>query len=585
MASPVSPPKRRAVALWFCAALLTACGAITPAPATPPPASTPGPNTPLAIATAPAGASAPTPADTTTPVATPAPTVFTLGLVDTPGALDPANAVDESALLITRHLYDGLTAYQPGATLAQPALAESWDVSSDGLAWTFLLRRGVFFSDGAPLTADVARLNFQRWLQGTPPGGYLFWRAMFGGFAGEAGPAGEPLALVQNVTTRGDATLVLTLSRPAASLPNTLAMPSFALISAGALDSADITAGLNAASAGTGPYVLAEWPRPDLVRLQRNPTHWDAARQNVPDQLVFKIIPDDTQRLLALQTGEIEGLAHLNPQDYAAVTAGAGSTRLAFDPPLNVLYLGFNQAHTPWHNVDCRTAVALALDKARYVQGHFPGDAEPAAAMQPPSVWGYSAPRQRLYDPARARERWQACLASGVTLPAEMTLYVPPAPRPYLPDPAGLGLAIQGDLAAVGISVTVVAPDWQTEWLPDVHAGRADLFLLGWTGVNGDPDGFLCPLFCGAEGAFNTGEAGQPLPPDAELADLLAEAHTVTDPNRRAELYARAHARIFESVPAVPLAHRQTAWAFRVDVQGNVPSPIESVFFGLRFAP
>ena len=273
MASPVSSPKRRARALWFCAALLTACGAITPAPATPPPASTPGPNTPLAIATAPASASAPTPADTTTPVATPAPTVFTLGLVDTPGALDPANAVDESALLITRHLYDGLTAYQPGATLAQPALAESWDVSSDGLAWTFLLRRGVFFSDGAPLTADVARLNFQRWLQGTPPGGYLFWRAMFGGFAGEAGPAGEPLALIQNVTTRGDATLVLTLSRTAASLPNTLAMPSFALISAGALDSADITAGLNAASAGTGPYVLAEWPRPDLVRLQHNADH------------------------------------------------------------------------------------------------------------------------------------------------------------------------------------------------------------------------------------------------------------------------------------------------------------------------
>jgi peptide/nickel transport system substrate-binding protein len=164
-------------------------------------------------------------------------------------------------------------------------------------------------------------------------------------------------------------------------------------------------------------------------------------------------------------------------------------------------------------------------------------------------------------------------------------LYVPPVTRPYLPDPAGLGLAIQSDLAAVGISVTLATPDWQTEWLPDVHGGRADLFLLGWTGVNGDPDSFLCPLFCGAEGAFNTGEAGEPLPPDAELASLLADAQAATDVERRAVLYAQAQARIFETVPAVPLAHRQSAWAYRIDVQGHVPSPIESVFFGLHYVP
>jgi peptide/nickel transport system substrate-binding protein len=258
---------------------------------------------------------------------------------------------------------------------------------------------------------------------------------------------------------------------------------------------------------------------------------------------------------------------------------------VAFDPALNVLYLGFNQAHTPWQMLDCRLAVAHALDKVRYVQGHFPGDAQAAAAMQPPSVWGYSAAGEHGYDPAAAQARWQACRDSGAFIPDEMTLYVPPVPRPYLPDPAGVGLAIQSDLAAVGITVTLATPDWQTEWLPDVHSGRADLFLLGWTGVNGDPDSFLCPLFCGAEGAFNTGEAGEPVPPDAELASLLLEAQTVVDPARRVGLYAQAHARIFETVPAVPVAHRQSAWAFRTDVQGNVPSPIESLFFGLRFVP
>jgi ABC-type transport system substrate-binding protein len=95
----------------------------------------------------------------------------------------------------------------------------------------------------------------------------------------------------------------------------------------------------------------------------------------------------------------------------------------------------------------------------------------------------------------------------------------------------------------------------------------------------------LCPLFCGAEGAFNTGELGVPAPPDADLAALLTQAHTISDPAERAALYAQALARILTAVPAVPLVYRKTAWAFRADVVGNIPSPVESVFFGLRFAP
>jgi peptide/nickel transport system substrate-binding protein len=568
---------------WLCTLTLAACAGPGPAPSTPDfTTASPPPQVTLAEGTAAATSTA---APSPTPSPTAVPRVFTIGLVQTPQTLDPAEAVDESALIITRHLYDGLTAFQPGTTLAQPALAERWTTSPDGLTWTFDLRQGVAFSDGTPLTAEATRLNFERWLQGKPPGPYTFWRALFGGFAGEAGPDGEPLSLVASVAARGATTLVITLTRPSAALPNTLAMPSFALVSPAALTRTDIGAALDSASAGTGPYVLASWPQPDLVRLTRSPDHWDPTRRDGPDELIFKLIPDDTQRLLALQAGEIEGLAHLNPSDYASAAAEGSGMRVAFDPPLNVLYLGFNQAHAPWANLECRLAVAHALDRDRYVRDFFPGDAQVAAAMQPPEVWGYSAAGERAYDPAQARQHWEACMASGVVPPPEIGFYVPPVARPYLPDPAGLGAAIQADLAAVGITVTVISPDWQTTWLPDVHSGRADLFLLGWTGVNGDPDSFLCPLFCGAEPAFNADNLGQPLAPDADLAALLHEAQTVTDPDRRATLYAQVHARVFEVVPAVPLAHRRTAWAYRSDIIGNVPSPIESVFFGLAWAP
>ena len=124
-------------------------------------------------------------------------------------------------------------------------------------------------------------------------------------------------------------------------------------------------------------------------------------------------------------------------------------------------------------------------------------------------------------------------LAAGATLPVTTTLYVPPIARPCLPNPAALGAAIAADLATLGLHITVKSPDWQTVWLPDVHSGRADLFLLGWTGISGDPDSFLCPYFCGAEGAFNGGQGSLPAPPDDELAALLAQALQTTDPAAR----------------------------------------------------
>ena len=555
--------------------LLTACATSTATPL-------PAPDIARPTATLSVG---PTRAPTPLPSPTPGPRAFTIGLAVQPGTLDPANAEDESALLITRHLYEGLVQYEPGTTRVQPALAESWEVSSDGRRWTFYLRRGVTFSDGAPLTAEVAAQNFRRWMTGLPPGRYTFWRLMFGGFAGEQDENGQPLSLIEAITSTSPGTLVLTTTIAYAPLLNTLAMPSFALVSSSAL-TPDSSSQEKGELAGTGPFVLKDWTKADLIVLERNPHYWGTPAQ--PDELVFKIIPDDTQRLIALQVGEIDGLTRLNPKDYGV--SANWPIRVEFDPPLEVLYLGFNQAHAPWGNLECRLAVALALNRERYIKDFFFADAQAASALQPPSVWGYFAPEvERAYNVEAAKAQWETCqaaiTAAQVNMPETITLYVPPIPRPYLPRPKEMGEAIRADLAAAGISVTVASPDWQTAWLPDVNAGRADLFLLGWVGVNGDPDSYLCALFCGENAAFNTNRRGLPIPPDDELAQLLQAARSTPDPMEREKLYAQAHARIFETVPALPLAYRQTAWAFRADLQGTVPSPIEAVFFNVALEP
>ena len=559
--------------------LLTACTTPTPVPTLAFPTSAPPT---LALTSGAASASAPTPTPLAIP--TPGPRTFTIGLAAAPGTLDPAQATDEFALLITRHLYEGLTAYEPGTTRVIPALALPWNIGADGVTWTFHLRPDVRFSDGTPFTAQIAAANFERWLNRTPPGEYTFWRYMFGGFAGEADENGDPISLLAAVDAPDNLTLALTFRRPDATLPATLAMPSFAMVNPAAFEGDKSFGGQSGASAGTGPFVLREWTPEGMLHLTRNPDYWGQPAR--PDELIFKIIPDDTQRLLALQVGEIEGMAHLDPKDYAAVTADPG-LRVDFDPALSVLYLGFNQARAPWSDLDCRLAVAHALNKPRYVQELFPADTDVAPAMQPPAVWGFDAsPADRAHDPELARQHWAACVqAIGQrNVPDQITLYVPPVERSYLPYPGAVGAAIQSDLASTGITVTVASPEWQL-WLPDVYAGRADLFLLGWTGVNGDPDSFLCPLFCGTGASFNSDEQGNSLPPDLELAVRLASARAAPDAAQREALYAQAHARIFDTVPAIPLAYRKTAWAYRANVTGNVPSPIEDVFFNLTFAP
>ncbi len=567
--------------ILLCLILLVACQStprVTPAPTTFPFTPTiPAGATTTAEPTATLAREA-----TTTPLPSPLPLprIFTLALAQAPGTLDPANATDESALLITRHLYEGLTRFEPGATRVAPALANRWETSTDGLTWTFYLRPEVAFTDGTPFTALVAQQNFVRWNNAHYPGTYSFWRLMFGGFAGDTDETGAPLSNLADVTALDETTLQMTLHRPDAALPATLAMPAFALVNPNAFVG-DSLGTPHAPSAGTGPYMLAQFAPDGMARLIRNPAYWGAPP--APDALIFKIIPDDTQRLLALQTGEVEGMARVNPSHYAFIQHEA-TLRLEFSPALNVAYLGFNQAREPWNVRECRLAVALALNRERYVAELFPRDAELAWSMLPPAVVGHQQPENELqYDVTEAARLWQTCRDSGVTVPVSLTLYVPPIPRPYLPDPTAVGAAIQADLAAVSITVNIASPDWQSQWLPAVQGGRADLFLLGWAGVNGDPDNFLCPLFCGVQALFNSDADGAPRPPDPELAQWLAEARATPNPDERTRLYALAQARVWNDMIALPLAHRQSAWAYRAEVQGTTPSPIEATFFNLRW--
>jgi peptide/nickel transport system substrate-binding protein len=502
--------------------------------------------------------------------------------------LDPADVTDSESLLVTWHLYEGLTRYKPGTAEIEPALAESWTVSDDGLEWTFKLREGVTFHDGTPFDAEAVVWNFNRWFDPEHPQhfegwDFTYWPYMFQGYKGEDKNEDDvPDSVLASAEAVDASTVKLVLNRPNAPLLQTLAMGNFGFSSPAAVETAADSYGTpdgDPIAAGTGPYKVKEWVPVDHITVERNDDYWGEAPPM--REIEFRVIPDGTARFLSLAAGEIDGMTQVNPEDIAKAEADE-NIQVVFEPANNVGYLGINQARPPWDNLNCRLALAHAIDKQAIADTLYAGDAVPATQMMPPDLWGYNKSLVDYpYDPVKAKEYLDLCIAEVGELPAEVTFYVPPIQRFYFPKPKELGETIQAGLNELGIVTTISSPEWGAVYLPEVREGKADLFLLGWGGDNGDPDNFLCQFFCGGDASFNSAEDGTAMPPDEELDVLLREAATLTDQAERRVKYEEANARILETVPAVPLVHRTPPILLRSNLSGYTASPLQQILTGV----
>jgi peptide/nickel transport system substrate-binding protein len=204
-------------------------------------------------------------------------------------------------------------------------------------------------------------------------------------------------------------------------------------------------------------------------------------------------------------------------------------------------------------------------------------DAVTASQFQPQALWGYNDDIVDYpYDPALAAEFLQAAIDEGVTIPDPAIFYVMPVSRSYYPQPQQTGELIQAFLAEAGINVEIQSPAWPDPYLSDLQADgtKHDLFMLGWTGDNGDPDNFLCIFFCGAVTTWNNDGAGGGVAPDEEIAELLRAAVAETDFEARKAMYEQANQMLFDRVIGVAVVHRTPPTVMRANVEGYVPSPV-----------
>jgi peptide/nickel transport system substrate-binding protein len=506
-------------------------------------------------------------------------TTFVFGNQGEPVSLDPAIITDGISNRITRQIYEGLVKYKGATTEVIPALAEKSEVSKDGTVWTFTLHKGVKFHDGNPCDAAAVVWNFDRWRLSKHPqhenqikAGQTFeyYEAQFGGF--------DEKSLITKVEAVNPQTVRVTLKNPQGPFLANLAMFVFDIVSPKAVEKHGLNFGKN--PVGTGPFKFVEWKVGQEVILEANKDYWDKAHMAKVQRVVIRNIKDNSQRLAALKAGEIHGFEGLNPDDVKVVRADP-NLQIILRPTNTTGYVAFNYKVKELRDGRVRQAIAHAINKKAIVDALYGGTGMVANQFQAPPLWGYNKElKDYEYNPERAKQLLKdAGFGQGLKeitwddgKKEPLQFWYMPVSRPYYPNPKEIAEAIAADLAKVGITVQLQTTDWAV-YLDKRKNGQLPLYMLGWTGDNGDPDNFVCYFFC-SPGASREGfYANQP------LTDVLMEAQKLTDQSKRAALYRKAEQMIHDDVARIFIANNQPPLPFSKKVNGYVPNPTNSEFF------
>lgn len=479
-------------------------------------------------------------------------------------SLDPINVTDGESIRVTHNVFETLLEYDENLEL-QPKLATEYSSSEDGLTWTFKLREGVKFHDGTDFNADAVVFNFDRWMDPENPyhkgGDFPYYPFLYGGFKGDENH------LIEHVKATGEHELEIKLKRKTAPFLSYLAISMFGIASPAALE--EFEGDVNEHPVGTGPFKFEEWNRNNTITLVKNPDYWMEGKPYL-DKVIYQVIPENSARLNALQTGEIDVLDGMNATDTNAVEETEG-LELLKRPSFNIGYMAFNTEKKPFDDPKVRQAINMAINKEEIVDAFYNGLAETATSPLPPSLWGYDD----TLDPYEynVEEAKKLLAEAGFENGFETELYTMSNPRPYMPEPVKIAEAIQADLAEVGITAEIVSTEWAT-YLEDTKQGKHTMAMYGWTGVMADPDNFLYPNLS----KTNTEKPAQNIAfyKSDEFTSLITEARETIDQDKRIELYKQAQQLFQKDAPWVMLAYTTPPLAQVDYVEDYKPHPMSN---------
>ncbi|MDB6453830.1 ABC transporter substrate-binding protein [Falsirhodobacter sp. 20TX0035] len=467
-------------------------------------------------------------------------------------------------------VFNRLVEFAPGTTNVEPGLAESWDVSEDGLEYTFHLRPGIkfhttdYFEPTREMNADDVIFSFLR--QGDPESP---WADYIPGTTYEYYNAMEMPALVKEIRKVDDLTVTFVLNRAEAPFLANMAMPFASIYSKEYMDQLEADgnmAALNSQPVGTGPYQFVAYQPDAVIRYKANPDYYKGAQKI--DDLVFAITPDPAVRRQRLEAGECHVMPYPSPADIEAMKAN-DDLQVMEQPGLNVAYLAYNTTVAPFDKPEVREALNMAMNKQAIVDAVFQGTGVVAKNPIPPTMWSYNdAVEDNAYDPEAAKKM----LTDAGVENLEMEVWAMPVQRPYMPNARRVAELIQSDFAKVGVNVSIVSYEWGEYLKRSTDPTRKGAVIMGWTGDNGDPDNFLAVLLgCAATG---DGGANRAQWCNEDFDALLQKAKVTTDQAERTKLYEEAQVIFKDQNPWATLAHSQVFMPMSKDVTGYVMNPL-----------
>lgn len=450
--------------------------------------------------------------------------MLTISQTSEPGTADVQLTTE--AYTIPLNIYDRLVeakTVSPGKSELVPGLAESWEVSEDGLTYTFHLRKNVKFHNGEIFKADDVLFTFDRMLDPKT-------KALNTDFLDMIAGAKERMEgkadTVSGIKVVDDNTLQITLSEAFAPFIANLATPPGSIYNRKATTEAGDQFGLDPAkTVGTGPFKLTSWSLNDSIVMQANPDYFRGAPKF--DGIVLKIVPDAETNRMLFETGKIDVL---DLEDSASQIPQfrdneKWKNQIVSGPIVGVYYYAFNENMEALGDVRVRKALQMAIDRQTLLDKLYYGEGKLVNGISPPGLLGYNPDLPQIeYNPEKAK-----ALLAEAGYPNGFDMEI--AQVTDSPSTLKMNEAVQAMLGKVGVRVKINQMDEST-YFATRKEGKLASAHNNWSADYNDPDNFFYTFFSAKNAkvrSFNY--------TNKDVQDKLEKARTMVDQGERIKLY------------------------------------------------
>ena len=447
-------------------------------------------------------------------------------------SLDPHQGKETPAVQVNTQIFDTLVTVDPETNEVVPQIAESWE-QTDDQTYVFKIREGIKFHDGSDLTAEDVKFSLDR--------------------ARNSAAVSYIVNFIEEVTVDDDHTVTVKTTAPYAPTLRNLAIP-FAAIVPKAVVEADENAFIQN-PVGSGPYKFVEWNHGDHVTLKAFDDYY--AGKPETENLIMKVIPETSQRTIALETGEVDLAYDLAVNDIPKVNSDDKLTVYEI-PSLTCWYVSMNMNKKPFDNPKVREAMSMAIDRQTIIDTINAGSGQTADAIIAPAVFGYYSTGVKEYNPTKAKElRAEAGYPNGFST----TLWVNDNQSRI-----EMCQAMQAMLLEVGVQCNLEVLEFGS-FISRTTAGDHDLAYFGWTTSSGDADYSYYSL----EHSTQQGAAGnRSFLADPDVDKLIEEARSNTNEEERKELYKELAIKLDEINNNIPVYYSSINVGANKKVEGFV---------------